>query len=136
MRLSTNPIKAEISDNNYQDYVAQIKSQPAIVASSQDLLNIADSSYIQTRGTGGQEYTYGLNMPLQYTTFKSFNLQAGQYYTFSATASNINYEFVIEVFNAQTPNAYSWSLYGKGNATIQVQTPVSGIYYVRIRAYN
>ncbi len=136
VRLSTNPIKAEISDNNYQDYVAQIKSQPAIVASSQDLLNIADSSYIQTRGTGGQEYTYGLNMPLQYTTFKSFNLQAGQYYTFSATASNINYEFVIEVFNAQTPNAYSWSLYGKGNATIQVQTPVSGIYYVRIRAYN
>lgn len=78
VRLSTNPIKAEISDNNYQDYVAQIKSQPAIVASSQDLLNIADSSYIQTRGTGGQEYTYGLNMPLQYTTFKSFNLQAGQ----------------------------------------------------------
>ena len=134
IRLSTSALRADISDQNYQDYLSLIESNNSI--SNLAVSSLEDTVSIQTRGTAGEEFTYIYNFDVPYTTVKSFNCRADGRYTFSATSTDPNYEFVLEVINARFPQAYSYSKKGKGNASIDLRSATDDPYYIRVRAYR
>ncbi|MDR0430419.1 MAG: T9SS type A sorting domain-containing protein [Tannerellaceae bacterium] len=131
IKLSTNLDKAEISALKYNQFVSQINSQDK----TSTIGSIKDTSNIRTKGTNGQAYTYALNVPVYYTTYKTFSFNAGQNLNIKTSSVN-SYEHVIEVFSKTNPASYSWSAAAPSNGNLNITIPVTGEYYVRLRAFR
>lgn len=81
-------------------------------------------------------YNHRVNVPFGYTTYKTYHFNAGQQ-VFVATSATNNYRHVLEMFNKENPFDYSWvNLSNLNNlASLNITIPVTGVYYVRVRAY-
>ena len=140
IRLSTEKVKADISDKNYKEYIEQIKDEikerEKNPKPKKDSLTLMLKSGVVLPNPEGNYYQHiGLNF--RYTTYKIYAFNSGQQVFFSTYASD-NYEHVLEVFNSSNAENYSWvtKSNSSGLASLNINIPSSGIYYVRVRAYR
>ncbi|MDR0537489.1 MAG: hypothetical protein LBH04_05550 [Tannerellaceae bacterium] len=132
VKLSSSPLNTGISDAKYKAYIESIKAQTL------DKNVKVDSTYIETRGTNGEIYTYQLNLPVLYTYYANYSYSAGQTVNISSSSSS-GYQYVIELFNKSAfpiPTAQSWVSYCSGSCSLNVTIPVAGTYMLRLRAYR
>ena len=130
IKLSSNLSRAGISDIQYREFVESIRNNTL-----NEVYNIGKEQISSTRGTSGEIYDYYLNIPVNYTTYKSFYFSSGQNVTIT-TASPYNplggnpmIEFV-----ART-GLYSWHIpaSSSGNGFLNVTIPETGFYYLFLR---
>lgn len=139
IRLSLSSNRMGISDTHYKNFLESIKSNTLPNRQYSDSIKITTRSNnideVSLRSTGGEIYDYRINIPVYYTTRLSFLFSSGQNVSIS-TSQNDSYEHVIELFHSTNPSSYSWTTLSSGNGSLNVTIPVSGTYYLRIRAYR
>lgn len=133
IKLSVSALNIDIPDTKYTQYIEDIREKE----SSEIATSIfTDTTGIAVRGTAGQEFTFALNLPIYYTTYKTYSFTAGQNVSVKTTTTNA-YEHIIELFQSDNPASYTWAAISSGySASLNVQVPVSGLYYIRVRAYR
>lgn len=140
IRLSKDKTKTEISESSYNQFVDQIKTeiQERIKnpkAKKDSLSSMHKSGVVLSNPEGN--YYHHIGITFRYTTYKTYSFNSGQQVFFSTYASD-GYEHVLEVFNSSNPEAYSWVALSNssGLASININIPSTGTYYVRVRAYR
>jgi len=139
IRLSKDKDRAEISENCYSQFISQIKAEEQERISNpvvrRDTLTAATKSGVVYPNPAGNYYHH-IDISFRYTTYKTFSFNSGQQ-VFFATVAPGGYQHVLEVFNSSNPEAYTWVAISNssGLASINIKIPVTGTYYVRVRAY-
>lgn len=149
LRMSTNKEKAKLSNNAYMDYKREIllKSRQRAeenlrLYSERDTLNFNKGSNrtsfpLTSQNDPPYDADFVIGIGFCYTFYKTVYFTQGQNITLSTTGVD-NYEHVLEFFNRNTPNTYSWV--NKSNSLCQSQLnidiPVSGYYTVKVRSYE
>lgn len=140
VRLSKNKDKIKISDEKFKKFKEDIKKE--IAEREENPIPETDSvignqkSGIVLSNPGGNYYNH-MGISFRYTTLKSHYFTSGQQVFFSTYAAD-GYRHVLEVFKYSNPESYSWvnlSNSSTGLASININIPSSGFYYVRVRAY-
>lgn len=140
VRLSKDKAKTEISENNYSQFISQIKTEvqeritnPVV---KKDSLTATLKSGIVLSNPEGNYYHH-IGISFRYTYYNTFSFNSGQQVFFSTVATS-GYEHVLEVFNSSNPEAYSWVAMSNssGMASINIKIPSTGTYFVRVRAYR
>jgi hypothetical protein len=129
IKLSSSSLRTGIPDSNFKTFFEKIQTAPQKIALASDSVDVI------TRGTNGEIFTYKLDYPVYYTTRKSFYYSSGQTVSITTSQSG-NYEHVIEFFSANNPATYTWTAFSSGNGSLNVTIPVTGTYYLRLRAYR
>lgn len=149
VRLANSLSKATISNNNYQQYKSELIEIVSKVANSNGYRQITidtTNENSQNRMSVGEftvyedplyDYSFELNLPINYTFFKLVSFTAGQK-IFLATNGIDNFSHVLEFFSSTNPSQYSWSALSNDNcmASLNITVPVTGMYYVRVRSYR
>lgn len=138
LKLSKDASKVLIPDNEYKEYVNNIKKELSVKKFNQveitDTLSDKLKSTILSNPNG--DYYHVIGVPFRYTTYKTFYFNSGQQVYFSTHASS-GYTHVLEVFSYDHPDAYTWvSLSSGGLASVNVNIPATGNYFVRVRAWQ
>lgn len=145
IRLSSSLGKMSLaSDNEYDKFIADIKNDvdyrkanPTEVQ-SKDSLSVKSpmlKNVVLPNPEGN--YFHHLDVTFKYTTYKLVSFSAGQQ-IFISTYSPDKFEHVLELFSYSDPESYSWTSMSNSNglASLNVNIPSSGTYYVRVRAYR
>ncbi len=140
IKLTKEKYKSEISENTYNQFVADIKTkvQDRVKNPQQNIDSLGytlKSGVILSNPKGNYDHHIGINF--RYTTYKTFSFNSGQQVFFSTYAPD-GYYHVLEVFSYNNPESYTWSALSNssGMASINVKIPSSGSYFVRVRAYQ
>lgn len=82
------------------------------------------------------DYTYRLGVTFKYTFYTLEFFLQGQQVSLVTTGIG-NFWHVLELFNENSPESYSWSALSTNNcsASLNVTIPHTGTYYVRVRSY-
>ena len=153
IRLSSNIQDAIIDATKYREYKSEIEEISARNATSNilasqtsggDTLSTSSASKLSTTETTRASadaplynYEYELNLIVDYTFYKTVSFTQGQQ-VFIATNGVNNFAHVLELFSATSPESYSWAAKSNSSclASINVTIPATGLYYVKVRAYD
>lgn len=138
VKLSKDINKTSLSESKYQAYLENIKkyiSNSVGVFEKKDSSNTVGLRYAAVNPEG--DYLHQMEINFSYTTWKTIYFTSGSQ-VFLTSYSSANYSHVLEVFNASNPESYSWSNLSNSNglASININIPETGYYYVRIRSYH
>lgn len=157
IRLSPNASKAFISSEKFDNYMTTIKTannnsriKNALAIDGNDTGFVAPNDTVPANkvasrivsgpgeiilGDSNPLYSYGFqwDFPVIYTYYRTVNLTAGQLFFVSTSGVN-GFGHILEVFSASNPELYSWSAYSSPMASINIQVPVTGLYYVKVRS--
>lgn len=140
IRLSKDKNKSEISEDSYNQFVAEIKNEVQDRIKNpkpkKDSLAFLLKSGVVLSNPSGNYYNH-IGVTFRYTTYKTYSFSSGQQVFFSTHASD-GYEHVLEVFSSSNPEAYSWvnKSNSSGLASLNISIPITGTYYVRVRAWR
>ncbi|MFV0589871.1 MAG: hypothetical protein ACK5M7_00665 [Draconibacterium sp.] len=140
IRLSKDKNRSEISESRYNTFISEIRDEvtkriKTPVAKKDSSVQELKSGVVLSNPEGNYYHHMGINF--RYTTYKVFSFSAGQQVFFSTNATD-GYDHVLEVFSTTNPEAYTWVNMSNsvGLASLNISIPVTGTYYVRIRAYR
>ncbi len=140
VRLSKDKLKAEISENSYNLFINQIKTdiQDRInnpIVKKDTLTSALRSGVVLSNPEGN--YYHHIGITFKYTTWRLYYFRSGSQVFITTNASD-GYEHVLEFFKSSDSETYSWSALSNSNglASINVSIPANGFYYARVRAYH
>jgi len=143
VRLGKNEFQADIEEDKYLQFVANVKNQ-AQGGNGQGLAtdttnnSLISPMAVELPSNPLYDYEYRLNQNFLYTYYTSVYLNAGQQAFFTSTpGSSGNFPHVLEVFSVNNPQSYTWvaSSNSIGVASINVNIPSTGSYYVKVRSW-
>ena len=150
VRLSKSSHGAQISSSVYKQYIkdlSEISKKNALSnLSTKDFVNdnmpndTLQTAELRTSSISYDpplyDYQYALGVSVKYTFYKTVSFTQNQQITISTSGVD-NYDHVLEFFSATSPELYSWNAHSNSNCTasITVQIPQTGLYYVRVRSY-
>lgn len=141
VKLSKNKGKSRISNNSYSTYKNNIKlnKQKDAIAWSPESTTDTLSSLRSARMIYDEpmyNYTYCENINIAYTFYKTVYFTQGQQ-IFVATNGVDKMAHILEMFSANAPETYSWRASSNNNcmASLNINIPSTGYYYVKLRSY-
>ncbi len=124
--------KVALNESKYSDYVESIRRQNEFTYVRKSLQDsVSSKGYTNPEGN----YGYHINIPFSYTTYNQYYFNQGQQ-VFVTSHSNNNFSHVLEFFSEDNPEQYSWTDAASNTASINVQIPQSGYYYVKVRTFR
>ncbi len=139
IKLSKTEEKSEISENKYNIFIDEIKTQVQDRIKNPKAQN--DTSIILKRSVvlpnPAGNYYHHVGISFRYTFYYAFYFNPGQQVFFTTHASD-GYAHVIEVFSSSRPETYTWVALSNssGMASLNITIPNSDAYFVRVRAYH
>ena len=149
VRLSKDKEKAKISDavyRKYKDEITEISKGQATennnCVANTDTLNRQISRRVVSFPLGPQSHppydaNYLLGLSISYTFYKKVCFLQNQNVSITTTGID-NFNHVLELFSATTPQSNSWASlsYYNCEASINLTIPETGYYYVRVRSFR
>lgn len=146
VRLGKDQSRSNIQEDEYSKYLTDIniQSQSNRQVSYRDTTgksfgkSSTSISAVEPASNPQYDFDHVLNASFSYTYYTTVNLNAGQTAFFSTTPSSSgSFTHVLELFNYANPQGYSWTSLSNssGIASININVPSTGSYYVRVRSY-